>query len=345
MLITYPIKLNCFPQFAILCAATLLLTLSGSAQPFLTPDNGDLLAGFRKTGVYKANYEAVAKIGNITNLEAMAPGSQIVISSYTPAQLTDAFTDYNHLQWSVFGSFKVFGTWSGFPNYTVWFTIPRTNSGSQSPPPDRMISSAQTTLKQWILGVGTGAAYISSSGPSNVDNTATFVREPSGDIQHALSVYIADPNDATIGDFNATLPYTVENTTPASFSAALRSDLYQMCPSGTTDPITHLTSGSAYYVGYFQFNPDGTMSFTRAAAAGPPPPLIVSITRSNGTSRIYFTTTNGPTYQLYYTNSTGLGAPISNWPSLPGTLVGDGKTNSLSDATTTDSRFYRVGLH
>jgi hypothetical protein len=87
------------------------------------------------------------------------------------------------------------------------------------------------------------------------------------------------------------------------------------------------------------------MTFTRASAAQPPVPRIVSITRSGSTSTIFFTTTNGPTYTLYFTNSTGLTTSVTNWPSSPTTLVGNGLTNSLSDNMTATNRFYRIGAH
>lgn len=322
--------------------AACLLPQSSNAQPFLTPNNGDLLAGFRKTGANQANYEVVVNIGNITNLEAMAPGAQVTFGSrFTAAQLAGAFSDLNNLQWSVFASFKVFGSWAGFPNYTAWVTVPRDTFGSQSTPPGRL--DDQTSLKSWLIGVGIGAAYISSSGVSNVNNTAYLVREPSGDTQHALSVYIGDPNDSTLGDFNAALPFSVENNTGPTFSSAVRSDLYQSCPNGTTDPNTHSTGGSDYYVGYFQFNPDGSLSFTRASSGTVtlPAPQIVSATRAGNLSTISFTTTNGANYTLYYTNTAGLTTPVSSW-TIGSSLTGDGTTRTLTDTTTDAARVYRV---
>ncbi len=324
-----------------------VLSLTSNAQPFLTPNNGDLLAGFRKTGANQANYEVVVNIGNVTNLEALAPGTQVSIGQYKASQLADAFSDYNNLQWSVFGSSKVFGSWAGFPYTTIWYTLPRDNADSQTQAPGRVPSSGQTQVKQWILSAGYGAAFISTAGVSNADNTVSFIREPSGDAAHALSVSIEDPNDNTLGDFNGSLNFAVENTTPASFSSAVRSDLYQSCPSGSMDPISHATTGSAYYVGYFQLNPDGTMSFTRASntTVTPPPPPVVSIGRAGSTSTLSFSTTNGATYSVYYTNAAGLATPLSTWPVLPGMITGDGSVKSVSDTSSDVDRVYRVTVH
>lgn len=95
--------------------------------------------------------------------------------------------------------------------------------------------------------------------------------------------------------------------------------------------------------GSFTLGTNGVVTFNLPQ---PPKPQIVSITRSAGTSTIYFTTTNGPTYTLYFTNSTGLAtSSVTNWPSSPTTLVGNGLTNSLSDTTADTNRFYRIGAH
>jgi hypothetical protein len=60
---------------------------------------------------------------------------------------------------------------------------------------------------------------------------------------------------------------------------------------------------------------------------------------------ISFVTSNAVTYKLFFTNSSGLTAPVTNWPSLPGTITGDGTTKSFTDTTTDAGRVYRVGAH
>src|ERR1041385_2915260 len=156
------------------------------AAPFVS-SNGDLLAGFRKTGSHQANYEVVVNVGNITNLEKLQPGASITISNYAPNQLLDAFSDFNNLQWSVSGSFPGFSRWAGFPSSTLWYTVPRTNPSTQSQPPTRMSSGSQQLARQAMISVGSGAASISTSlGTSNLDNNVFLVREP-----------INDPNDLT----------------------------------------------------------------------------------------------------------------------------------------------------
>jgi hypothetical protein len=332
-----------------LAIVTVLVLPELASAQFFTAGKGDLLGGFRKTGGNQGNYELLLNIGNITNFLAKAPGTVVPINNFSASQLTDAFPNYNNLQWSVSATFTgvPFSTWAGFQLDTIWFTLPRTTVVTQTTPPTRSSYSTQSSVVSGISSVGSGANTLSTrAGTTNTDNNALLVREPVND-PNDLSTFIEDPQNFSLGDFGGNLPSTVENTTPASFTSAVVSDLYQVVPTGYTDPNSGTTSGAAYYVGYFTLNPNGTMTFTRASTvAQPPAPQIVSMARSGNTSTVFFTTTNGTfTYSLYYTNSTGLTASATNWPVSSTTLIGNGLTNSLSDTTTATNRFYRIGVH
>ena len=87
------------------------------------------------------------------------------------------------------------------------------------------------------------------------------------------------------------------------------------------------------------------MTFTRASSL-PAAPVITAVTRTNTTTYVSFNTVSGSfSYRLYFTNSTGLTAPIANWPNT-GTyyVTGDGSNKTLTNATTDGNRFYRVGV-
>jgi hypothetical protein len=306
---------------------------------FFTAGKGDLLAGFRKTS--SGTFELVVNIGNVTNFIALAPGTTIPISNFTPTQFSAAFSNPNNLQWSVGGAFSGLTAFAGFPSATAWTTSARANTNVQSAPPQRQSSSAQQQARNRIVGVGTGANFISSGfGSTSTNNNAVLVREPSGDA-NALTVFIGDPSDSTIGDYQGTW-YNVENVTPASFTSAQRSDLYQLCPDGTIDPITSQTTGSAYYVGYFTFNSDGTMTFTRASTSTTPPAPVLTIARTGNASTISFATTSGATYTLCFTNAAGLFSPVSTWPTSTTNIIGDGLVHTFTDTTTATNRFYSV---
>jgi hypothetical protein len=318
------------------------------AQYFQYTSHGDLLAGFRKPAA--GNYELVVNVGNATNFLALPPGSTLPITAYSPAQLSDSFNSLSGLQWSV--SATVIGapgsTWNGFARSTIWYTLPRPASDVPTSAPARLSSHNQASISSLIDSIGNNAFLISSeAGATNADNNSALVQEPAGGTR-SLSTFIGDLLDPNVGDFYGEMPTSVENTTPSDFTAAVVSDLYQSVPSGYADPDGGTTSGAAYYVGSFTLNPDGTMSFTRASStspATPPAPSITSVIRSGDTSTIYFTTASGSfTYTLYYTNSAGVSAPLSQWAASPATLIGDGSTDHLSDTTTDTDRFYRIGV-
>lgn len=344
-------------------ALALVLPSLASAQYFDYQEFGDVLLTFRKTGQAQGNDELVVKLGYITNFLELAAGATIHISNYSPTQLSDAFPDdYANLQWEVCSAFMTgpamgtkFGPWL-FPDATIWYTRPATNATTQSPPPPRMLLGLCQDLRQRMLSMGDGAAFISNDlVQTNQDNNTSLVVEPITYDQNDVTYNIGDRVNPALGDFyGMAFQYSVENKTPAPFAGSSRTDLYQMCPTSDslntyTDPITGKTNGNGYFVGYFLLQQDGTMSFTRASTnsvpPSPPPAPKLLIGTSSTTTTVSFGTTNGATYILHYTNGAGLNAPISSWPSLPGTITGDGTVKSFSDSTTDAQRFYRVGAH
>ena len=331
--------------------AFLALIQTGEAQTFAYKNN-DLVLGFRKTGVYQENNEIVVNIGQASNYVNAAIGTSFPVTNFSLSQLVPgSFSTLDHLSWSVVGWYT--GTnYPGYPTYTLWVTVPRSSIGVQSAGATRLDRATQQTTRAQIASIFSNAGFVSSDvGTSNEFNTPYFVREGIAVYPtHILSVFMASVVDKTVGTLHDTWPEgNLEVTTPASFTSAVRSDLYEVRPTADqngnpiVDPHTG-TSSSAYYVGYFQFNSDGTMTFTREAAAAPQPPApVLSITRSDNSSTISFGTTNGATYTLYYTNAAGLAAPIASWFASPTTITGDGNTQSFLDTSTDADRVYRVG--
>ena len=124
-------------------------------------------------------------------------------------------------------------------------------------------------------------------------------------------------------------------------------------PFGTIDSssliyldLWHATVANAYaYQGYFTLDLSGSaprLTFTPAAASTPPSQPRLSVTRAGNVTSIFFLSSSSVTYKLFYTNSAGLTTPVSSWPALPGTITGDGTTQTFQDTTTDPIRFYRV---
>ena len=326
-------------------AATLALTQFASAQGYFTDtQNGDVNAGFRKTGTYQEQDEMVVYLGNITNFLAVPAGTSINITNYSSKQLTNMCPDnFGNLQWSVFSSFYASGTTfpttvGTFPVPTCWFTVPRTSPGTQTTAPKRTSSNSQNNLSERMLGVSSGANTISGEigGASTSTNNAYVVLEPiSLDPNNLLTYYIGDRTTSSLGDFygNGGITYSVEDVTPSSFTSAVVCDFYQDVPNSTAsdpgyvDPITGLTNGACYFVGYFTLNPNGSMSFTRASAVSAPAVSAVSASVTNGFASlqvVFSGTASGRITNYVWNFGNGVSATNTTGASVTNTYTASG---------------------
>lgn len=294
---------------AVLAVVLLLPELALATGAFNFNSAGDVLAGFRKTGVNAGKNELVVDLGNVTNFLALPAGATITITNVSPGQLTNAFTDtggFQNLQWSVFSTFVVSGSWvtplGSFPQDTLWYTLPAASISVQTQPPQGSYYPSQKNTKTEINSVGTSAATISQTLNST---NAVLVIEPVATFpQNILSFFIGDNTDVSEGDFGGSgnpLAYIVENTTPNPFTAPQRDDFYQVVPINELDPITGQNTGVGYFVGYFLLYPNGTETFTRASAVTAPSIGSVAASVTNGFAPL----------QVVFTNSTA--GTITNW--------------------------------
>ncbi|HZR16493.1 MAG TPA: hypothetical protein VFE51_04135 [Verrucomicrobiae bacterium] len=336
------------------------------AQYFNIPGNGDLMAGFRKTGAHQGTNEMVVYLDNVTNLIKLPMNSTVTLKNLTATGQTDAFSsDLTFLQWSVFGGVYLGDPWNTslgtFPHATIWYTLPRTNSAVPSVPKPRIAATAQSGATVSMESIGNGANYISSilPGGTNAANNTTLVVEPyqKSYSQFYLTTFMGDPSNPTLGDLGgASINFNIEQTTPSPFTSTSRADLYESAPAPGgrpgnltyyPDPITGSTT-SVYYVGHFDLSPTGVLTFTREPAGTqvtPPPPPSVNVAFNTSTSTISFGTTNGATYTVVYTNFSGLTAPRSSWPVLGAPIIGNGGTASVQDSFSPEGRVYSVIAH
>jgi PKD repeat protein len=176
----------------------------------------------------------------------------------------------------------------------------------QTTPVGRFPYSSEGNVQGLMLGVGVGANSTSSAlGATNINNNTLVVLEPINfDPNYLLTTYIGDTYQglgSAWGDFGGLVfAFTVENTTPSPFTSATVSDFYMNVPAGTgkkqfIDPFTGSTTGNADYLGYFTLNPNGSMTFTRAAAATAPSVGTVTATLTNGFAPLTAVFTNTAT--------------------------------------------------
>lgn len=333
-------------QAALMAAGVLAFNQTAEALPFVL-HQADLGLGFRKVGAAQEPNEVVVNIGQATNYVNLTAGTVITVTNLTAAQLSpDSFTSLNDLSISAFGDVNN-NVYPGYPRNTVWVSMPRTDVNAQSTPPDRLDQDYMNPMVSSINSILNGAVAISGRISSNQDNTISFLREPATTFNTSqgqnLGAWIGGAADPTVGTFQDNWPVNAENPTAHSFTSLIRSDLYEVRPTGFTDPHTGQSTGAAYYVGYFQFNPGGSLTFTRASATTPPPPAPrLSIARNGNVNTISFSSANSAVYKLYFTSDSGLSTPTTSWSSLPATITGDGTVKSFTDTTANPNRFYRV---
>lgn len=295
-------------------------------------DPNDLLMGLRKVG---AADDLTVNLGRVTNYLGFAPGTTITITNLSTNQLDAAFAGLDEVIWSAFSAVRT-NTVPEFPESTLWVTAPRADINVPSDPWLRKGPISQGIPSSIVYSIGNSARLYGNAVPDGPNNTATGVVIPAGDAFSYSS--LMGPN----GNFQSSFQGDIENTTPFDFSTAgvvSRSDLYELKP-GTTAAGTLNTPGT--FIGYFDFSPSGTVTFTSAGGQTPTPPTITGVSRSGDVATISFNTVSGTTYSLVRTNSSGLGAPITTWTTVPGSVSGDGSTKSLQDSSTDPDRFYLV---
>ena len=325
----------------LLTASLVALVTTANALPFVY-QYGDLALGFRKTGTYTGNYECVADIGPGINYVNLPAGATTNITGYTATQIVpNSFPNFTNLSWSVCGYVVSKNYFPGYPANTIWAAVPRSVTGVPGSPPNRLSAKPQGYTSLQIEGIFLGAAQLSSQLSAGQDNTATFVQEPYSIANNQnYGYYMADPGIPSYADLGGTGPedtngnlINLEFTTVAPFATAAIADLYEIRPIANVDPNTGQSSGLAYNVGYFTFNPNGSMTFTRATSGVTAPLAAFAGTPTNGSAPLKVTFSDA---------STGT---ITNWL----WNFGDGHTytNAVSGSTShtyTNAGSYTVSL-
>lgn len=300
------------------------------AAPFLYGP-GDLVLAFRQTG--NASDYAV-NLGKATNYNNLPINTTIAITNLSVAQLNSAFPSLNELKWSVAAANRppVNGN---YPLQTLWLSRPRLDPDVQSAPWLRKGSFSQGTAGAQIDGVGVNAAQSSSLQTAGPNNTATGVVIPVAS-EYNLGLVIGDS-----GNYVNTYQGNVESISAADFDSdpanVSRADLYELLPGslagGTLD-------APGRYLGYFEFKPDGSLTFNTTTPPLPRP-TITSIVRNGDLTTVSFTTVSSATYRLRHTDAAGLNTSVTNW-AIGDTTQGDGAVKSLQYTSSDVHRFFAV---
>ena len=231
------------------CTAFLLAGLAGAAlliptavaQTFTFNQDADLLLGFRNLG---AN-DYVVNIGSISSYSSLGAGT-FPVTGYNPADLTTYLGGVDNLTLSISGT-------GAAPGNTLWLSRARTDPDTQSTPWDRSLSIVQGNTASKIRVLGNNAETYGTSIPAGANNTLTAIVQPDS----AFTSPSASSYSELIGsgNYGGSFAESIEGTTGSAFSssgAPLRLDLYQIAAG----------SGPSSFIGSFDFNPNGSMTFT-----------------------------------------------------------------------------------
>ena len=296
--------------------------------------SGDVLLGFRKSGV---SSDLVVDAGPIATLTNTAPNTRINITQFTTNQLY--VVGLNSLSFSAF-------TWVDNSTMSqdssiLFVSQPRASINTQSTAPSRAPATAQFAVGGDMLSVQLGGndAYTNPP-PYNALSTPAAALEPDS----ATSTYYTTGRSysdvmGSGANFSGDYGGSPELTTPANFitgSTVVRSDFYAIPPSSPAG-----FSGPVKFLGYFELNTNGLLAYVAYPTGIPTVPVIQSIIRSNTVSIVKFTTGNSGTYTLRGTNSAGFGTPKTNWPAVT-SVAGTGSAATLRDTNSTSPRFYVI---
>jgi len=299
---------------------------------------GDVLLCFRKNG--GAN-DLVVDLGPVSALTNAAPNTRIPVTQYTGAQLATIGT--NNLIWSAFTWFDATVTPTSL-DWTLFASNPRPSLNTQSSPVLEYKASAQQLAANAMAAVPKGAydCYVASL--YNALSTATAVIEPDNNAatNYADTAQTGQSYSYAIGqsgqgdNFEGDYQGYPENTTPANFTTAgtvQRSDFYMLSPT------LHSAQYAGTYLGYFELNTNGVMTYVAYPSVTPATPVIHAITRTNNVTSVVFTTGSSGTYTLRGTNA--LSGPLANWPAIT-SAPGTGSTVMLQDTTSVANKFYVI---
>lgn len=222
--------------------AVLVHGVTASAQTY-NYAAGDLLAAFGRSG---SSQDVIVDLGS-ASLYQNATGS-FNITGVNSALLNTALGSLDGIYWTVLGYVNTTGSALG-PQNTLFVSQARADVNTANDPNDSLTFSGQGQVISKMTAIAHGAA----------SGYATVLDNQIVSVNNTLNVG-GDPVSFTIGvgplfDYNGTWAPNVKNQTPIGFgigSVPSVSDLFQQNPGA---------ANVGNYLGNFQFNNDGTLTF------------------------------------------------------------------------------------
>ena len=294
-----------------------------SSSTFTNFSVGDVLVCFQKGSV-----NLVVDAGPISTFTNTSFTQQIPITQYDGSQLADVGT--NSVSWSAFA-------W--LSDNTLFITRPRSVSTvnqqtvpwlAQSAPSQSDVGGRMGTIPPGALDQFNLLVYPESTATAVVEEGSS-----SGNPNYTDGVSYHDALTGAYGsDFDGKFAGNPENTTTNKFvtqGKVARSDFYQLTP-------TLSLNSPGVWLGYFEFNTNGAMTFVAKPTSTP---RVNSINYSGGTATINYSTGVYGTYQLLGTND--ISAPLATWPVIGGNLSsGDNLSHTVQDMDSAPNKFYII---
>jgi len=286
--------------FAVLAASA---TYSAGA---FTYSDSDLLLVFRKDGFRDAEFN----LGSVSNYLGKAAGTKLTVGDFLSVR-----TNFNNSLASV--KFLLVAATAGTdPLRRAWIT----SAGLNPPtPPTDLSGSRWGALRGKIGFVGSEATAITLTNATQSYFAATS--DPS-----SYTYIVSDGGLVDASTIGGLAPFVVDVENPATLL------FYELKVSNTA------VKPAAAVMGSFALEATGVLTFTAGPLqAGLPQPQIVGITRAANTSSVSFSTTNGATYRLRFSDVLG-----SAWTTLSTSVTGDGTTKTITDTASGPQRVYSV---
>lgn len=269
--------------------------------------NADTLLVFREDNFN----DVVFRIGGVSNLVSLPNGTTTYIGYDTNLVKANFNNTFTGVKFIVLACNDSVTTPTRFWATDASVTVPATN----------VTVSKFGTIRSKIESAGNQATAVT------LGNGLPYVTAPSD--PNAYSYIVTGGANTGIGTFNGDMPFTCEAV------AGTTQYFWEIAPSNLTP------KPRSKFIGSFAMDATtGKLTFTSGtnAAVALVASRIVSVTRTNGASRVSFSTTNGNNYRLLY--STNLVTWLTN--TAAGTIAGNNATNILSDTNVATRVFYRI---
>jgi hypothetical protein len=303
---------------------------------------------YTKTTAWTQQSQAAQQLPAVAYMSTVVPGAAANLS-YKPGNTSSAIVEPDDT--SSYTAGQSYNAVIG-PNFNfndTWFVTPEITTPSTFTTAGNIIRSDFYQIPP--SDTGAGSVKFLGYFEFNTNGVMTYVAYPTAPTVTTLA---ASAVATATAQLNATVNPNAEATTlyfqyglTTSYGSTSGTNIIGTVSGTYGLPVSGLVAGMTYHFRAAAYNYSGgtnygaDLTFTTTGGGALVAPVITAFSRSNGVSRVSFTTGNSGTYTLRGTNSIGLGATRTNWPAIA-SLGGNGQTNTLQDTVSDPLKFYII---